>query len=223
MMPFLSLPFIVFSRLIELFRSSLFLTDLEHCLEVVDAYGNKIPPAFIEALVAAEDHRNRIHFGVDPFGIMRALFVRIIRKENQGASTIEQQFVRVVTNKYEHSMLRKLREQALAIAVSRRRPKSFIASAYLSIAFYGSGCIGLQGLRSLLGNNLDVVEPHAILTTIAQLKYPKPLRPSISWKRLIARRTAYIALRQEQLTALRMEVKSNRLTASLESRSVSNI
>ena len=110
---------------------------LNNCVSTVDFKRNEIPSRFIPYLVVAEDHRSSRHLGIDPVGMLRAFYVRLKKNEIQGASTIEQQFVRVVTNDYEYSLLRKFREQLLAIALTNQRMKSDIARAYLAVAYYG--------------------------------------------------------------------------------------
>jgi len=56
---------------------------------------DQIPKEFLEALVATEDSHFYEHFGVDPWGIARAIITDIIRfKKAQGGSTITQQLAR---------------------------------------------------------------------------------------------------------------------------------
>ncbi|GAA0569172.1 hypothetical protein GCM10009099_03500 [Caenispirillum bisanense] len=116
----------------------------------------------------------------------------------QGASTIEQQFVRVVTERYERTAARKIREQLLAIALARHRPKNSVASAYLAIAFYGSGCIGLEGMKAQFGAQLHSPCERQVLLFISQLKYPRPLRPSTNWQAKINRRCEAILARRRR-------------------------
>jgi penicillin-binding protein 1A len=132
-----------------LFHAPKFQDDIQHCLGAVDALNEKVPYSFVDVLISAEDHRSSLHLGVDPIAMIRAFLVRIFKGKIEGASTIEQQFVRTITGRFERTISRKVREQALAIAVSRRRSKYAIASAYLSVAFYGTGCVGLKGLYGL--------------------------------------------------------------------------
>lgn len=155
---FLAAPFVVISRLAEFFNAWEIRHDIQKCVEAVDSTPSVIPHSFITAIIVAEDHRSQIHPSVDPIAILRATFVRIRYGQRQGASTVEQQFVRVITGRYQKSLSRKVKEQAIAIAVSRRRPKERIAAAYLARAFYGSGCIGISGLNSRCGPNLDSVD-----------------------------------------------------------------
>jgi len=187
----LQFPFIAVSRIAERFNLWNVRTEVDRCLRVIDSFDRAIPSAFTAVLVAAEDHRSEIHAGVDPIAMIRALFVRIRWNRIEGASTIEQQLVRTVLGCYERSIQRKLREQAIAIAVSRQRNKRQIAIAYLSIAFYGSGCTGIAGLNRRCGGDLQNADRHTILEMIARLKYPEPVIPTSLWRQKINQRVRY--------------------------------
>jgi monofunctional glycosyltransferase len=188
-------PIFVASFLVERVNCGTLRIDLAHCLRVVDS-AEAIPEAFIRTLVAAEDHRNALHPGVDAVGIMRGILAVMRRKRMQGGSTIEQQLVRTVTGRFERTTRRKIREQVLAVALSRRRSKRSIAAAYLSIAFYGSQQYGVVALRKGCGN-LEVASQNSITSMIARLKYPEPLCPSPNWQLKLEKRCAYIGRRME--------------------------
>ena len=127
----LSSPLVVLSRIAVFLDLWDLKCDLSACLQKIDdAADESIAGIFVHALIAAEDRRNPFHPGIDPIGIARAICARLTESKLQGASTIEQQFVRVVSNRYEITLPRKIREQILAIAVSRRRRKDQISSAY---------------------------------------------------------------------------------------------
>ena len=194
----LSMPFIVFSRIAESINLWGLKTDIALCLQVVDSrLSQPIPLKFIDTLIVAEDRRNALHPGVDPIGMLRAILTRLRNKGIQGASTIEQQFVRVVTNSYEMRMQRKFKEQALAIAIARRRGKVQIASAYLSIAHYGYRQREKSGLETLCEENLRGCPERKIHESIARLKYPEPYKPSEIWKKRLAMRANYIKHRMQ--------------------------
>lgn len=184
----LAMPLCLASLLLERFASDALRSDLERCQELTIRLGRSVPSVFIDAVILAEDHRNAIHPGVDVLAIARALWVRLCYGQVQGASTIEQQFVRVATNRNERTIRRKLREQVLALMLARRTPKRQIASAYLAVAFYGSDSIGLQGLRQRFGRNLESVSYPQALEMVAQLKYPRPRRPGKEWNSKLAAR-----------------------------------
>lgn len=193
----LSAPLFVISRRLERSSSAPFVADLERCLDVVDRLGEAVPYPFTGVLIEAEDRRSAYHFGVDPIGMLRAVWAYLVSGHVQGASTIEQQLVRVVTGRYEPTAIRKVREQLLAVALARHRPKLSIASAYLAIAFYGSGYIGLDGLRSKFGRHLHRVSEKQALRFVSQLKYPRPLRADAHWHAKISRRCKAISARRD--------------------------
>lgn len=168
---------------------------LGKCIQVVDNKKNEIPDYYVPILVAAEDHRAFYHYGVDPIGILRALYVRFFRREIQGASTIEQQFVRVVTERYERTVSRKLKEQLLAIAISRAKCKADIARAYLAIAYYGASYKCHDGIQKLINNHACATQNDHIISVVARLKYPEPAVHTNIWKSKFERRISYIGSR----------------------------
>ena len=188
---FLTIPLVLTSRLMVGLKFKGLNQDLERCLEAVDATP-LLPARFVATLVAAEDHRSAFHVGVDPIALLRVLFVWLRTGRSQGASTIEQQFVRVVTARYERTLHRKLREQVLAIALCQRRSKTRVAMAYLSIAFYGSGQEGLSALSGAFGPNLHRATQGDVSRMVARLKYPEPLFQTTAWRSRIERRAQYI-------------------------------
>ena len=185
--------------------------DLKQCLAVVDA-SPSIPTRFVVTLVAAEDHRSSIHPGVDPIAMFRALLVWVRVGQVQGASTIEQQLVRVVLDRYEKTIRRKLREQLVAVALSRKRSKAQIAKAYLGNAFYGSGLYGLSALTRACKPNLETTSQDSISHMIARLKYPKPLSPTTAWHQRVRDRVQYIAIRLNENNRGRTTVSKTRAT-----------
>lgn len=184
----LASPLSLASLILEKFAPSKFLADLERCLELTAQLGFSVPDVFVDAVILAEDHRSALHPGVDVFAMARSAWVRFRCGQIQGASTIEQQFVRVVTNRNERTFRRKVREQVLALMLVRRTPKRQIASAYLAIAFYGSGSVGLHGLWQRFGRDLEKVSFFQALDMVAQLKYPRPRRPNKKWNYKLAAR-----------------------------------
>ncbi len=173
----------ILSRIAELLDLGRIHSDLTECIGVIDNLLDKpVSDKLIQALVAAEDHRNAFHPGIDPISIIRAVFVRIRLGKIQGASTIEQQFVRVITNRYDITFRRKIREQVLAIAVARQRRKHQIASAYLQVAHYGHGLTGSNGLQELCGAELNPSTMRHACEVVSRLKYPEPHHPPSSWK-----------------------------------------
>ena len=145
----------------------------------------------------AEDHRYFLHYGVDFIAILRALKSIIINQKYQGASTIEQQLVRVSTYRYERSLRRKIREQLLAILISNYRNKKSIATAYLEIAYFGYSFQGYMSLKSYIKQN-SIYDFESF--TAALLKYPIPKIKNHEWHSKIKNRINYIKRRNEKYT-----------------------
>jgi monofunctional glycosyltransferase len=208
----MSLPYMFLAKAVELLKLPKFEADFAQCMRVVEANRSAVPTPVIRALVIAEDHRNHLHSGIDPIGIARAAFVRIAAGSVQGASTIEQQFVRCVTGRYERTLNRKVREQLLALRLCSRASKDAIASAYLAIAFYGEGCEGLEGIRSHFGGRLRSATFEHAMHLVAQLKYPRPRNPTRSWNSKIARRVDHLLERSARAANKGMQLTAKSVT-----------
>ncbi len=99
---------------------------------------DELPPHVADAFIAAEDVRFRSHPGVDPIGILRALFVNVRAGGiSQGGSTIPQQIIkqRFLTN--ERTWTRKIVEGLLAVRLTLRLSKNDILELYLNDVYLG--------------------------------------------------------------------------------------
>lgn len=188
-----SFPFKLVSYFFEYFRIDNIDKDLKKSLEIIDKYSLiKIDEKLVNILIIAEDRRNTLHCGVDTIAIFRAIKVRVFKKVYQGASTIEQQFVRVISNRYEKNFYRKFREQLLAIAVSKRRTKSEISNAYLSIAYYGYNLEGITAIKKICGENIKETDLNRAIELVSRLKYPQPKNINNNWLEKHVNRNKYI-------------------------------
>jgi len=124
-----------------------------------------------QALILAEDHRYYFHGGVDFVAIGRAVFM-ICRGQKQGASTIEQQLVRTVTNQYKISLKRKAKELMLASTLSKVLTKNETAELYLAIAYFGYAIPGAKLASEKLNINLVCDAFDSYCKLISLLKYP---------------------------------------------------
>ncbi len=104
----------------------------------------QVPVLVEQAFVAAEDRRFYQHDGIDPVGIARALVRNISRGSvEEGASTITQQLARTVYLSQDRTLLRKLKEAALAGKLERQLSKRQILTEYLNVVYLGSGAYGV--------------------------------------------------------------------------------
>ncbi len=110
--------------------------------EVVQA--QDIPEVMRQAIIAAEDERFLRHKGIDPLATMRAVYRDLTGGVTQGASTLTQQYVKNAYVGNERSVLRKVREAALAVRLERQLSKQQILTAYLNALYLGNGLYGVQ-------------------------------------------------------------------------------
>ncbi|NOX64004.1 MAG: PBP1A family penicillin-binding protein [Chloroflexi bacterium] len=104
-----------------------------------------ISPYLINATLATEDPNFYRHPGVDPLGVLRALYY-IVQPDEQprGGSGIPQQLVKLTFLSPEKTLSRKLKEAILAIEVSRRYTKDEILEIYLNHIYYGNLAYGAE-------------------------------------------------------------------------------
>lgn len=167
--------------------------------KLVDTYQNykrsvrpHLSPLLIAALIGAEDRRFYAHSGVDPFAIMRAFYMILLKRQIMGASTIEQQLVRTLTGRYERRLGRKIREILLATRVTVIIPKREIPGVYLSVAYFGWGMNGVKQACERLGLQMGSLSLRQAASIVARLKYPEPQVAPVARTLQIAVRTDYI-------------------------------
>lgn len=126
----------------------------------LDRYGNEIgqrgiiqrdsvpidemPDHVIKAVLATEDRRFFDHFGIDFFGLTRAMSENV--RANgvvQGGSTITQQLAKNLFLSNERTIERKVKEAFLSIWLEMNLSKKEILQLYLDRAYLGGGTFGI--------------------------------------------------------------------------------
>jgi penicillin-binding protein 1A len=133
-------------------QSSALLDDLGHPIGVLSqkkrviVTPSQIPQIVKEAVISIEDKRFQSNSGVDVRGIARAFIQDTMHKGTiQGASTIEQQFIKNALQAQSHrTIFEKLRETALAYQLSHKWSKEKIITAYLNTIYFGNGAYGIE-------------------------------------------------------------------------------
>lgn len=145
-----------------------------------------------QLLISGEDHRHAHHPGFDVIAICRALWRNLAFGSREGASTIEQQLVRTITGRYEHTLRRKLNEILLATLVDVYFQKSILPSVYLLIAYYGWRMNGYSQACWRLGLRPNFLTLDEAAALVARLKYPEARFAPASRIRQIQRRSTYL-------------------------------
>ncbi len=108
-------------------------------------YSDEIPQVMKDAMISVEDRRFHSHWGIDPLGLARALYVAVRDGERVGAtSTITQQLARNVFLNSNRTYDRKLREGVLAMALEAKFSKEQILELYLNKVYFGGGAYGID-------------------------------------------------------------------------------
>jgi penicillin-binding protein 1A len=119
---------------------------------------SQIPPIVKEAVISIEDKRFMTNSGIDLRSIARAFLEDILHQQAvQGASTIEQQFVKNALEEQGHrTIFEKLREAALAFHLAHRWSKEKIITEYLNTIYFGNGAYGIEAAaRTYFGQEVN--------------------------------------------------------------------
>jgi membrane peptidoglycan carboxypeptidase len=103
-----------------------------------------IPQSMQDAAIAAEDRTFYSNNGIDPKGILRAAFSNAKGNATQGASTITQQYVKILYLSQERTLSRKVKEAFLSLKVQKEQSKAAILEGYLNTIYFGRGAYGVQ-------------------------------------------------------------------------------
>ena len=105
----------------------------------------EMPKYVPQAFIAIEDRRFYEHYGIDIWGIARAIVANILHGGvSQGASTITQQLAKNLFLTQERTVHRKLQEMLLALWLERKFTKTQILELYLNRVYFGSGAYGIE-------------------------------------------------------------------------------
>ncbi|SFL63997.1 transglycosylase domain-containing protein [Salibacterium qingdaonense] len=159
-----------------------------------------LPDHVKQAFVAIEDMRFYEHQGIDPRGIVRALYRDILAGSIvEGGSTITQQLAKNSFLTNDQTLLRKTKEVLIAMGLERKFSKDQILEYYLNQIYFGHGAYGVQSAAQLYFNKdaseLSVDEA-AMLAGIP--KAPSNYSPVDDAEEALDRRNTVISLMEEQ-------------------------
>ncbi len=155
----------------------------------------QMPKYLQDATVAIEDSRFYTHSGVDPKGILRAVYENLRRGSfMQGGSTLTQQLARNIYLSQRKTVSRKLQEMLLAREIERRLSKEEILERYLNLVYYGSGAYGVKAAARTYFGKQPAELTLAECALLAGLpKKPSGWSPYDNKKAAIGRRNVVLA------------------------------
>ncbi|MFD1251229.1 transglycosylase domain-containing protein [Nocardioides ginsengisoli] len=105
---------------------------------------DEMPQTIKDAVVASENRTFWTDNGLDPKGILRAAFSNAQGNATQGASTITQQYVKILYLTQERTWKRKVKEAILSLKIKNTLSKKQILEGYLNTIYFGRGAYGIQ-------------------------------------------------------------------------------
>lgn len=150
---------------------------------------DEMPKQLINAILATEDDRFYLHFGVDPIGMTRAVIGQLTGNNKGGASTITMQVARNFFLTREQTYIRKIREIFTAFHIEYLLTKDEILALYMNKIPLGHRSFGF-GAAAQVYYNKDVKELSlAQIAVLAGLpKAPSTLNPISRPDRALSRR-----------------------------------
>ena len=137
-----------------------------------------IPQSMQDAAIAAEDRTFYSNSGIDPKGIVRAAFSNAKGNSTQGASTITQQYVKILYLSQERTLSRKIKEAFLSLKVQQEKSKQAILEGYLNTVYFGRGAYGVQAAANAYFNKpakkLTVPESAMLAAVLNSPNYLSP-------------------------------------------------
>ena len=170
---------------------------------------DQVPKNLQDAFVAVEDNRFYDHMGIDPRGIIRAVYANLRGREvTEGGSTITQQLAKNAYLTQERTLKRKIQEVFLAIQLEHQYTKQEILELYLNQIYFGQGAYGVQAAaKTYFGKNVEdlTLSECAMLAGLPKSpNYYSPLNnPDVAKKREVTvldqmKRYGYITASEEE-------------------------
>ncbi|GAW97234.1 MULTISPECIES: penicillin-binding protein 1A [Colwellia] len=153
----------------------------------------QVPQQLIDALLATEDDRFYLHFGVDPIGMGRAILGKLMGQDKGGASTITMQVARNFFLTREVTYTRKIREIFLSFHIEKLLSKDEILMLYINKIELGHRAFGFGAAAQVYyGKNIKQLNLAQIAVLAGLPKAPSTLNPIRSPSRAKARRAVVL-------------------------------
>lgn len=160
---------------------------------------SRMPESMQDAMISVEDRRFRSHWGVDPVGIARSVWVRIQKGHwRQGGSTITQQLARNIFLNNSRTLDRKIREAVLALAIETKFSKDQILELYLNKVYFGGGAYGVDSAaRKFFGHSGEQMSLAEAAIVAGLVKAPSHYSPTADAKAAVDRARVVLETMQD--------------------------
>ena len=140
----------------------------------------ELPATLPQAVLATEDRRFYSHFGLDAFGLARAMWANIrAGRIVQGGSTISQQLAKNLFLTSERTLKRKIQEVLLALWLEYEFSKDQILALYLNRVYFGAGTYGVEAAsQKYFGSSARHVDLLQSAILAGLLQAPSRLAPT---------------------------------------------
>jgi penicillin-binding protein 1B len=162
-----------------------------------------VPLELRAAVLTTEDVRFYEHGGVDPRGILRAMWTNVRKgRVTEGGSTITQQLVKSRLLTPERTLSRKVHEALLSTALEWRYSKDQIFEAYLNEVYLGqSGGSAVRGVgaasRAYFGKEVHQLTLAEAALLAGMIRAPNSYSPASNPERSRERRDVVLARMRE--------------------------
>ncbi|WP_036667018.1 transglycosylase domain-containing protein [Paenibacillus sp. UNC217MF] len=148
-----------------------------------------------QELMAIEDHRFKLHPGIDPIGLARSVWINVTKQQKaQGGSTITMQLARNLFLTHDKTFSRKMKEMAIAANLEWNFSKQEILEMYLNKVYFGHGQYGIEnaaryyfGKTTRVNGDLPTVNKAEAAILVGLLKAPERYSPSKNMKLALQR------------------------------------
>src|SRR6478736_450982 len=161
---------------------------------------SQIPQPMKDAMVAVEDRRFYHHIGVDPLGLVRAVYTWATGAKRLSATpTITQQLARNVFLNSNRTIDRKLREAVLAMALEAKFSKQQILELYLNKVYFGGGAYGIDSASRKFFSHpgTQITVPEAAIIA-GMVKAPSRFSPTADVGAAVDRANVVLGLMRDQ-------------------------
>jgi membrane peptidoglycan carboxypeptidase len=136
---------------------------------------DQIPDFVQHAVASAEDRKFYEHEGIDYIGIMRAAWNNFTGGDQQGASTITQQYARNAMKLTDVTYARKAKEAVLASKLNDQFTKEEIMEFYLNTIYFGRGAYSVESAaQAYFKKSVDKLTVAEAAVIAAVIKQPVP-------------------------------------------------